>query len=96
MGDVPKSTIWKIVEGVAITAILAATGFAWNTYTKTNEMQVQLSGLCVALPKIEARIDRHENELSATKLAGQEIKGRVYYLEKSLEVFERRIDKYLK
>ena len=87
------SSLWKVVIGVATAAAISAAGFTWSTNQKTQEMQIQLSGLCITMPELKTRVDKLSIEVETTKLADVEMKGRLFFLEKTLETFERRLSK---
>ena len=91
-----KSTVWKIVEGIAIAAVLAAASLTWSTREEVKTMQVQLSGVCVSVPEIKSKVDRHDLALEKSLITDEAMKGRMYFLEESLRMFEKRVDRYLK
>lgn len=86
--DEAKNTIWKIIGGITIAAVMAAVGFTWSTYTTTNEMKIQLSGLCTALPEVKARVEKLDIEVQMGKMTDVEVKGRLFFLETKLKDFE--------
>lgn len=94
--DSPRGFFWKVVGGLATAAIIAGAGLAWSTREQTQAMQVQLSGLCTSLPEIKTKVDRLELEVQQGKINDTSMQGRMYFLEKSLEAFEKRVERYVK
>ncbi len=86
-----QATIWKIVGGIAVSAVLAGVGFTWSTYVRTTEMQSSLNMMCVAVPELKMKIEKMDIEIQTARMTDIEVKGRLFFLERSLEAFEKRI-----
>lgn len=86
-----QAVIWTVIGAVATAGILAGVGFTWSTHIATNEMKIELNKMCTLYPDLKSRVERMDIEVQTNKMGDIETRGRVFFLEKSLEAFEKRI-----
>lgn len=86
-------TVWTVIGALITAAVLAGVGFTWSTYTTTHEMKMDLSKLCAAVPELKLKHETLELKVQKQEVADVEMRGRLYFLEKSLELFESRLNR---
>ena len=86
-----KGMVWKILGGVITAAIIAMGAFTYSIKGEIAEIKVSLGKLCADVPRLEEKTKSLEVEVVSSKLTDMEMRGRIIFLEKSLELFEKRI-----